>query len=282
MTLDLLSIDVGSGAIAAVTRRYGGVSEAPFDSLNMSFRFDQYGHMTRQDMVRNQEQVMNNRVLVADALGMQVDRWVVGKLVHGSDVAVVTEAHAGRGARSFEMGLPAVDALVTDVSDLPLVVLVADCAPVLFHDPVRRAIGVAHAGYRGAIDGVAANTVAAMVENYGCNPANIRVVVGPCLGPQSLEMQNAEIVAEAVSAHGPSASLTGPAGTPHLDVPEMVRSQVMATGVPKPNIDLTDIDVAGGQEFFSFRSAEHLHYDETDPTKVSRPTGRFAAIVTLL
>ena len=221
-------------------------------------------------------------MLVADALGLPVDRWVVGQLVHGNDVAVVTEEHAGRGARSFEMGLPAVDALVTNVADVSLVVLVADCAPVMLHDPVRRAIGVAHAGYRGAIDGVAANTVTAMVENYGSDPANIKIVVGPCLGPQSLEMQNAEIVADAVSAHGSAASLTGPAGTPHLDVPEMVRSQVMATGVPEPNIDLTGIDVAGGQEYFSFRSAEYMHYDETDPTKVSRPTGRFAAIVTLL
>ena len=74
------------------------------------------------------------------------------------------------------------DALITDETDIPLVVFSADCNVILLHDPVRRAIGAAHAGWRGTALGIAAKAVRAMADTYGCDPADIRAAVGPAIG----------------------------------------------------------------------------------------------------
>ena len=118
--------------------RLGGVSPAPWDSLNLDDR--------RGDDLANVQE--NFRRLCA-ALDVDVQRIVLSRQVHRDDVRTVTADDCGKGLWRMQ-DYDSADALITDVPHIPLVVFSADCNVILLHDPVRRAIGAAHAGWRGA------------------------------------------------------------------------------------------------------------------------------------
>ena len=147
--------------------RLGGVSPAPWDSLNLDDR--------RGDDLSNVQE--NFRRLCA-ALDVDVQRIVLSRQVHRDDVRTVTADDCGKGLWRMQ-DYDSADALITDETDIPLVVFSADCNVILLHDPVRRAIGAAHAGWRGTALGIAAKAVRAMADAYGCDPSDIRAAVGP-------------------------------------------------------------------------------------------------------
>lgn len=169
--LYLTSDTLESTAIAhGFTTRLGGVSPAPWDSLNLDDR--------RGDKLEN---VQENFRRVAKALNVDVQKLVLSRQVHRDDVRIVTADDAGKGLWR-EQDYDSADALVTDVAGLSLVVFSADCNVMLLHDPVRRVIGAAHGGWRGTAMGIAAKTVRTMAEVYGCQPENIRAAIGPAIG----------------------------------------------------------------------------------------------------
>ena len=167
LTTDILS---DSGIVHGFSTRLGGVSPAPWDSLNLDDR--------RGDDHANVQE--NFRRLCA-ALDMDVRRVVLSRQVHRDDVRVVTTADCGKGLWRPQ-DYDSADALITAVPGVPLVVFSADCNVILLHDPVRRVVGAAHAGWRGTAAGIAGKTVRAMCETYGCTPADIRAAVGPAIG----------------------------------------------------------------------------------------------------
>ncbi|WP_425408329.1 peptidoglycan editing factor PgeF [Hyphococcus sp.] len=148
--------------------RDGGVSNAPYDSLNT-------GPGSGDDPAA----VRKNRVLCAGALGVDERFLLTGYQTHSADVMVVEEPWNEHAAK--------VDGLVTSTPDLAIGVLAADCMPFLFIDASARIIGAAHAGWRGALAGVLENTVAKMQE-LGAKPENIRAAVGPCLRQPNFEV----------------------------------------------------------------------------------------------
>lgn len=150
--------------------RLGGVSPAPWDSLNLDDR--------RGDDLAN---VRENFRRLCAALDVDVQRIVLSRQVHRDDVRTVTATDCGKGLWTPQ-DYDSADALITDRPNIPLVVFSADCNVILLHDPVRRAIGAAHAGWRGTALGIAAKTVRAMTDAYGCDPADIRAAVGPAIG----------------------------------------------------------------------------------------------------
>lgn len=103
--------------------------------------------------------VLKNRRAYAAALGLDAGKFTCCEQVHGSNVAVVDEALAGKGAESYSDAVKNTDALVTNLPQLPLMLFFADCVPVIFADPVSGSIGLAHAGWRGTVAGIAASTV---------------------------------------------------------------------------------------------------------------------------
>lgn len=167
-----LSSDVlESPAVAhGFSTRRGGVSPAPWDSLNLDDR--------RGDDLANVQE--NFRRLCA-ALDIDARRVVLSRQVHRDDVRVVTSADCGKGLW-LPQDYASADALVTDVPGIPLIVFSADCNVLLLHDPVRRVIGAVHAGWRGTAAGIAAKTAQVMQRIYGCNPADIRAAAGPAIG----------------------------------------------------------------------------------------------------
>ena len=150
--------------------RLGGVSPAPWDSLNLGV-----GRGDAMDNVRE-----NYRRFCA-VLGLNAHRAVLSKQVHEDVVRHVTAEDAGKGLWR-DRDYTSVDGMVTDVAGLPLVVFSADCNVILLHDPVRGAIGACHAGWRGTALGIARKTALEMVRLFGCKPSDIRAAIGPAIG----------------------------------------------------------------------------------------------------
>jgi polyphenol oxidase len=215
--------------------------------------------------------VAENRRRLSAALG--VDRLTIADQRHTDRVAVVDAALSGRGHDGLAdsaAAFPATDAMITDVPGTALAILVADCAPVVFYDPVRRAAGVAHSGRAGTVRGVAQKTVESMRAAFGSAPQDLLIGIGPAIGAASYEIGAAE-AAEVTAAFGAQgAGLLRPSRPGHalFDLAGAVRRQLRAAGVPAASIYDLAIDTRTSTgEFFSDRAA--------------RPCGRFAAIVRL-
>lgn len=149
------------------TTRFGGVSTGAQSSMNLA--------VGRGD---TEENVRQNLQILGSALGFDVEKLVMTRQIHSDIVRVVTDADC---SGPFHRAYPECDALVTNTPGVTLMVFTADCTPLLFHDPVTGAVGAAHAGWRGTAQDIAGKTVAAMVENFGCDVKNIRAAIGPNL-----------------------------------------------------------------------------------------------------
>jgi purine-nucleoside/S-methyl-5'-thioadenosine phosphorylase / adenosine deaminase len=149
--------------------RLGGVSVGPFASLNCGFGSGDSPH-----------RVMRNRAIALDCLGLPADRLVTARQVHGT--AVVTVARPWRREEA-----PRADGLVTATPGIALGVLAADCAPILFHEPIAKVIGAGHAGWRGALAGITEAVVAQMTA-LGAERHRILAAIGPCIAQRSYEV----------------------------------------------------------------------------------------------
>ena len=155
------------------TTRLGGVSQGCLASLNLGWnRGDEPGNVEK------------NFHILADALGFDPGCLVLTRQTHSDIVRQVCREDA-KGLDNHDY--PECDALITKDPGTALVVFSADCTPVLLHDPVTGAVGAAHAGWRGTAAKIAAKTVQAMVDIYGCQPENIRAAIGPNIGPCCFE-----------------------------------------------------------------------------------------------
>ena len=151
---------------------------------------------------------------------------------------------------------PPADAMVTDRPGTLLGILTADCAPILLADRDAGVIGAAHAGWRGAVAGVAASTIVAM-EKLGARSERIVAAVGPCIAQRNYEVDQA--FAERLIAAAPENErffTDGPAGKPHFDLEAFVVASIAAAGVTR--IEALGLDTyAAPERFFSFRRATH-------------------------
>ena len=249
-----------SGRVTAVvTTRHGGVSTGPYASLNLG------GHVGDDPTA-----VTENRRRLAAELG--VARLTIADQRHTARVAVVDGRLAGRGhdgAADATAALAATDAMITDVPGAALAILVADCAPVVLYDPVRRAAGVAHSGRVGTVKGVIPETIKAMAATYGSDPGDLLIGIGPAIGAASYEIGAAE-AAEVTAAFGEGTRLLAPTRPGHaaFDLTAAIRAQLRAAGVPAASVHDMAVDTRTSTgDFFSDRAA--------------RPCGRFAAVAVL-
>ncbi|MEU9325498.1 peptidoglycan editing factor PgeF [Streptomyces canus] len=199
-----------SGAHFAFTDRWGGVSAAPYEELNL-------GGAVGDDP----EAVGTNRELAAKSLGIDPDRVVWMNQVHGADAVVVSEPWG-------ERPVPQVDAIVTAERGLALAVLTADCTPVLLADPVAGIAAAAHAGRPGMVAGVVPAALRAMTE-LGADPARIVARTGPAVCGKCYEVpeeMRADVAAVEPAAHGETSW-----GTPSVDVTAGVHAQLDRLGV---------------------------------------------------
>lgn len=219
------------GVEALVSTRHGGVSPAPFDTLNLGLWTDDEA-----------ERVVENRRRLFAAFELPLERSVWCRQVHGDGVAVVGEADAGRGAADEASVVPDADAMVTDTPGLPLCVKVADCVPVVVFDPERRALGLVHAGWGGTVARICSRTVAVMGERFGSAPGDLRAAIGPSIGPAGYEV-GAEVVERARAAYGErAAEILAPRGEKALlDLRAANRIDLEGAGVAGERIEVAGI-----------------------------------------
>ena len=170
----------------AVFSRRGGVSAAPFDSLNLSL-----------SVPDERDRVYGNRRRVYGLYGRDTDTVVHAHLVHGADVARVTTAENGTWVHH-------VDGLITDQPGCVLAMNYADCAPIFLYDPVHHAIGLGHAGWKGAVVDLPGAMVRAMAEQFASRPADLIAAIGPCIGSCCYEV-GAEVIDAVEEAFGSDA-----------------------------------------------------------------------------
>ncbi|MDF2963646.1 MAG: multicopper polyphenol oxidase [Paenibacillus sp.] len=159
-----------SGLTAGFTSRHGGVSDQPYGSLNCGLHV--------QDTPGD---VISNRLRLAEALHAQGNDCTYAEQVHGNEVEVITKEHAGAGFHSREDAIQSRDAFITDNTGMFLHALFADCVPLYFYDPVHRAVGLAHAGWKGTVLQIAKKTIEAMQREYGSQPEKITAAIGPSI-----------------------------------------------------------------------------------------------------
>ena len=182
-----------AGARHGFSTRQGGVSPAPWDTLNLG--------ANRGDTPEN---VRWNFNWFCSVIGTDDEALVKNHQVHGDLVRPVTQADILPDPA--QPGVFQADGMVTDVPGVCLTIFSGDCIPILLYDPVRRCAAAAHAGWRGTALGIAARAAEAMARNYGCDPNNILAAIGPGIGPCCFET--------------------------HADVPEGLRSSLGEDAAP--------------------------------------------------
>lgn len=221
-----LTVSDALDTVHAFTTRQGGVSGAPWDTLNLAERVGDDPQNVRENFRRLQE-------------ALNVSRMVLCHQVHGATVHAVgvEDAHTLFESKSLQG-----DGLVTDVPGLALVIRVADCIPILYYDPVRKAVGAAHAGWRGTVRDIAGETVRRLESVYGSRPENIRAAIGPGIGfccfetgPEVPEAVRAQLAGDAEAFIRPSAN----DGKFFVDLKGVNRALLLRAGVLPEHIDVS-------------------------------------------
>lgn len=239
--------------------RLGGVSPAPFDALNMALHVgDDPAH------------VWENRRRYFAALGLDAERICTVRQVHGTEIVRAFRRDAGRGAHDYADARADADAVITNDSGVSLMLCYADCVPVLLYDPVHHAMGLVHAGWRGTVQRIAAQTIGRMGEEFGTEASDVLAGIGPSIGAGCYTV-GAE-VAERFRAVFPAYEdeiIEERDGEIHLDLWAANRVQLMEIGVVGSNIDCADVCTSCERNFFySYRAA-------------GGRTGRLAAVMEL-
>jgi len=245
------------GVTIAFSERGGGRSERPYESLNLAAHVGD-----------DPEAVDQNRTLFLDALvlGEFAPRLVTAEQVHGDHVAIVGSRIAGSGAFASS-GRPAVaatDALVTRVPGIPLMLLFADCVPVVLVAP-GPCVAVAHAGWRGALAGIAGKTASVLAAEAGCATNQVSAYIGAHIGACHYEVGD-EILSQFVNAFGTFAR----ADSGGLDLGRVVAMSLNQAGVdPCAIASLGTCTAETTDRFFSYRAEAGL-------------TGRHCALACIL
>ena len=160
------------------TTRIGGLSTAPYDSMNLGKNtLDEY------------ESVYQNYETIFNTLKVDLDKIVVSAQTHTDNIYCIEEDDPIIG-KIKDTPLREIDGLITDVKGLTLVTYYADCTPLYFLDPKVEVIALAHSGWRGTVKKIGAKVIDILVNNYECKKDDILVAIGPCIGKCCYEVDN--------------------------------------------------------------------------------------------
>lgn len=237
----------------AIFSRHGGQSQPPFHQLNLSV-----------SVADDPTTVMANRRRAYGLFGRDNHTIVHAHLVHGRTVARVTQADNGRY-------VPHVDGLITNEPGCALAMNFADCTPILLYDPVQHAMGLGHAGWKGAVLDLPGAMVQAMQQEFGSQPADLLAGIGPCIGLDRYEVDE-PLVGEVQAAFADWQTLLvrpahQPNGRYHFDLAAANHQRLLDAGVQQ--IELSGLCTATRTDHFFSHRAER------------GKTGRFGSIMVL-
>ncbi|MFF2093469.1 peptidoglycan editing factor PgeF [Paenibacillus sp. NPDC058174] len=239
---------------AGFTGRDGGVSGAPWTSLNLAL------HVNDRD-----EDVVRNRSLLTEALNWPFEAWTCGEQVHGCEVRHIGLEDRGRGRLSRDSAIQDTDAIMTDVPGVLLASFYADCVPLYFYDPEHEAVALAHAGWKGTVLEIAAKTVQAMTDRYGTKPEQVRAAIGPsiddcCYEVDGIVIDRLDELASRFAAYGTAAEADDslmkrmPNGKAMVNLKQFNRQIMIKAGILPIHIELSKWCTGCNREkFFSHR-----------------------------
>ena len=245
----------GFGVDVAVTTRHGGVSSGSYATLNL-------GLLVGDEPAS----VLENRRRAADAVGASLGDFVFCNQAHGRAARIVTAADRGRGAWSQDDAIAGADALVTADPGTVLVVMVADCVPIVLYDPAAHVLACVHAGWRGTVARVVDAALEAMAT-LGARPENVIAGLGPAISPDGYQVGDevADAARECFGAHAQSVIRPDGTGKWLFDLWAANVLILGQAGVARQRTHVADVPTgAEPGQFFSHRAAQ--------------PCGRFAAI----
>ncbi len=245
------------GIAQGFTTRHGGVSEKPLDTLNMSLAVgDDPANVAS-----------NRRQAILSVAGVALP-YASAEQIHGNNVSVVTDP--------TETPIADTDALITNVPDIVLLMVFADCVPIYYCDPVGRVVGLAHSGWRGTASNVAGKTVRVLEREYGVAPSSLYAAIGPSISADRYEVNLDVVDALKPAIQGRSISPMTPknefTNTFLVNLRQIVYQQLVTAGVNPDRIAVSDeCTYNNRKDFFSHRR---------DGTK-GQKTGRMAGLIGL-
>ncbi len=235
--------------VHAVSTRHGGVSPAPFDTLNLS--------STTGDAPSNVQVNLRN---LHNALELDESETVTASQAQSDQIAIVNASHRGAKVKN-------VDALLTAQPNLPLLLRYADCVPILLYDTAHRAIGVVHAGWRGTVGKIASKSVRAMQQGFGTRTRDVIACIGPSIGPCCYKIGD-DVISKVRTAFDKADDLlVKQNGSTHFDLWQANAQQLEELGVEQ--IEIAEICTADhANDFYSWRAE-------------NKNTGRFGAVIAI-
>jgi len=238
-----------SGVTQAVFTRQGGFSQVPWNSLNLGGTVGD-----------NPDHVERNLKLLLKTLGCGPGQLVQVRQISSANVILVNEPMDA---------IYQADAMITNTPGLLMLMRFADCVPILFVDPTKNAVGIAHAGWRGTVEQVSYHAVCAMENNFGTNPSDLFAAIGPSIGPCHYEV-GADVIERVKDTFADNSNeiLIKDKDAVKLDLWKANTISLRKAGVEK--IEISEICTGcNTEEWYSHR-------------KEGRKTGRFAAVIGLI
>mgnify|MGYP000479062996 FL=1 len=236
------ALDKAGGVSHGFSTREGGITvDPPKASLNLSW--------TR---CGSPEEVIANFKIFAEGAGIDYDDMAVVDHEHGANVLRIAPEHPGRGL--YKEPLPPCDGIITDDPTVTLVTSHADCGAYFFYDPVHRAIGMAHAGWKGTLLRIGAEMARRMAEEFDTDPSDIIAATGPCICRDCFEV-DADLGEKFQSEFGyPGISRPGRPGKAYVDLELAAAVQFVEAGIRPESITLMNAcTYENRQHFFSHR-----------------------------
>jgi YfiH family protein len=233
-----------SELVAVESTRQGGVSKAPFSSLNL-------GNFTED----NAADIHENRRLLLTELGFEMANFACAKQVHGNQVLHVTAGGTYEGY----------DALMTNTKSILLGITVADCTPILIYDAKNQAIAAIHAGWRGTVASIITETLNAMRTTFGTKSEHCFAYIGTCI-----DLEHFEVGIEVAAQFEPHCKQWNRETEKfHVDLKQANKDQLLAAGVPENQIEVSPFStIKNVEDYFSFRAENGV-------------TGRFMVLIGL-
>ena len=240
----------------AFTTRVGGVSQGAYSSLNI------YSSLEDQSA-----DALKNREILGDTLGFNNKDLVLAKQVHGDNVHIVKGIDRGRGAINQLNAIPDTDSLITNISHIPIMLLYADCLPLIISEKNGECIGVIHAGWKSTEKEIIKITLQKMLDEYGVKKENLLIAIGIGISVKNFEIgQEVKEKLEKVS-YSPNCFQIKNEKI-YADLIEINKSQAINFGIPQENIDYN-------KDLCSFEN-DDLFYSYRRDNKV---TGRHSGVI---
>ncbi len=231
------------GVVAGFTNRWGGISKSPYNTLNLALHVND-----------NKKNVLENRNLLAKEIGLKENNFSWMNQVHSDHIEIIEKS-----GKILET-----DGLITNKVGLGLLVLVADCIPILFYDSVQKVVAVAHAGREGSFQNIAGKMIFKLQKDFNSDPKDIEVSLGPSI-QRSCYGVNEDITKRFREQWGGEYIYKNT----NLDLPLLNKNQLLTAGVKRENIFISQICTHCDQNYFSYRRAKN------------NQTGRFAGVIFL-